>query len=250
MPTFSHAVLKRSGLGIGHRSTDPLNGLETKHAVDVAAVKVAAVTQAGDVLLAGQSFETQVDLEVVTNGDIEFVQHAESDLTVGQVNAGTGSIFLVTLDGDLHLVGSVIAGDPGSVWFTSSENVVLDGDTFADGGLVSIEGDQIRGPGQITSQELALRATNGIGIEAPLNSRVRRVAAVNSDSGSIQLHNSVGGLLTVGEVDGVAGVLNLGHVVAGGDIVITNHSPLTVTSHFYSMVLTIRTTITTPLYHY
>ncbi|MEO1998361.1 MAG: hypothetical protein ABGZ17_24210, partial [Planctomycetaceae bacterium] len=161
-------------------------------------------------------------------GDIEFTQQSQGVLTVGHVNAALGSVTLTTHDGDLHLIGSVAAGGLGDVRYVSSARVVLDGDTVAEDALISINAAEIRGLGHLNSRDLALRAEAGIGTNAPLNSAVQRVAAINSDSGSIQLSNSVGGLLTVAEVDGVVGVLNQGSISPGGDILITNQSPLTI----------------------
>jgi len=57
---------------------------------------------------------------------------------------------------------------------------------------------------------------------------VSTLAAGNNGSESINITNSVGGLLTIGTVDGLAGVANADTDLDGGDIEITNSGPITV----------------------
>lgn len=96
--------------------------------------------------------------------------------------------------------------------------------TSTDGGVIDA-GDT--GGRDITANQLVIRSSAGAGSEDALETAVSLIAALNTDTGSIQIHNDLGGaLLTIGSVDGIDGITNAAGVA--GDIVITNASPLTV----------------------
>ena len=58
-----------------------------------------------------------------------------------------------------------------------------------------------------------------------------RLAATNSTSGDIRVSNSVGGLLTIGTVNGLIGVTN---TATGGQVFVINSSPLTAAANVTS----------------
>jgi hypothetical protein len=134
----------------------------------------------------------------------------------------------------------------------------------SDAGAIIDNGDT--GGADIVSRDVALRAATGIGddgkvdpalsvaaadlpsatsltaakIEASaIDTQVEFIAASNTTSGDIQISNSVGGLLTIGTVDGLSGITNDDDNAAddtvadgpnGGVIWITNASPINVSS--------------------
>ena len=126
-------------------------------------------------------------------------------------NAGTGIVDLQA--GDNLTIGQLFTTTLSRL--TSTAGGVVDaGDT--DGA-------------DITADELVIRTAAGAGSTNPLETAVSLLAATNSDSGNIQIHNDLGGgLLTIGTVDGLAGITNAAGVP--GDIIISNASPLTVNS--------------------
>jgi len=124
-------------------------------------------------------------------------------------NAGTGIVDLQA--GDNISVGQL---------FTTTLSRL----TSTTGGVVDA-GDT--GGADITADELAIRTAAGAGSTNPLETAVALLAATNSDSGSIQIHNDLGGgLLTISLVDGIDGITNAAGIL--GDIMISNASPLTV----------------------
>ncbi len=98
--------------------------------------------------------------------------------------------------------------------------------TTTDGGIVDA-GDA--GGRDIIADELVIRSATGAGSANALETAVSLLAAHNTDSGNVQIHNDLGGaLLTIGTVDGLAGITHSGSVA--GDIFVSNASPLTVDS--------------------
>lgn len=98
--------------------------------------------------------------------------------------------------------------------------------TTTDGGIVDA-GDA--GGRDIIADELVIRSATGAGSANALETAVSLLAAHNTDSGNVQIHNDLGGaLLTIGTVDGLAGITHSGSVA--GDIFVSNASPLTVES--------------------
>ncbi|MCR9233764.1 MAG: cadherin domain-containing protein [bacterium] len=98
--------------------------------------------------------------------------------------------------------------------------------TTTDGGIVDA-GDA--GGRDIIADELVIRSATGAGSANALETAVSLLAAHNTNSGNVQIHNDLGGaLLTIGTVDGLAGITHSGSVA--GDIFVSNASPLTVES--------------------
>ncbi|WP_417396525.1 LamG-like jellyroll fold domain-containing protein [Gimesia chilikensis] len=98
--------------------------------------------------------------------------------------------------------------------------------TTTDGGIVDA-GDA--GGRDIIADELVIRSATGAGSADALETAVSLLAAHNTDSGHVQIHNDLGGApLTIGTVDGLAGITHSGSVA--GDIFVSNASPLTVDS--------------------
>lgn len=98
--------------------------------------------------------------------------------------------------------------------------------TSTDGGVTD-SGDT--GGRDIISNQLVFRTATGAGSTNSIETAVSLLAGINTDAGSIQINNSLGGaLLTIGTVDGVAGITNSADTP--GDIIISNASPLTVDS--------------------
>jgi hypothetical protein len=142
---------------------------------------------------------------------------------------------------------------------TSSVNGLIS--VQSDGGAIIDNGDI--GGADIVSHAVALRAATGIGddglsdpalnvaaadlpsaidpkVEASaIDTQVELLAASNSTAGDIQISNTVGGLLTIGTVDGLSGITNddddssddtIANGPSGGVIWITNASPIDVSS--------------------
>ncbi|QGQ29689.1 LamG-like jellyroll fold domain-containing protein [Gimesia maris] len=132
-----------------------------------------------------------------------------SDGTV--FDAGTGTL-------DLHAGDNIDVGQLITTTFTRL--------TSTNGGVTD-SGDT--GGRDITSSQLVIRTATGAGSANSIETAVSLLAGINTDAGSIQINNNLGGgLLTIGTVDGVAGITNSADTP--GDIIISNASPLTVDS--------------------
>ena len=83
--------------------------------------------------------------------------------------------------------------------------------------------------GRLVVDRLTIEAGTGIALSAGAGTApvsTSTLAASNTLAGNIEIHNDVGGRLTVGTVDGIAGVLN--SATSQGGIMITNGGPITV----------------------
>jgi fibronectin-binding autotransporter adhesin len=185
---------------------------------------IALTVSAGDVV----SSDVAVDIRgnsvtvIVSNGAFgatdtaagNAIETTVNDLTV-DTSGGNGNQYIRETDGLAAL--NLNAG---------SGNITLQ--TVA-GGIADADGDI-----DIVANTLAIRSVAGIGSAATLQTDVNVLAAVNTTSGNIQIRNRdvnnsapPNGLLIIGTVDGVVGVTN-GPALSGGNIVITNYSPVTV----------------------
>ncbi len=134
----------------------------------------------------------------LTDGELDFV--TAGILRVGRANAGNISID-AAIDSATYATLHLITGA-----------AIVDNNAGTD----------------ITVTNLAMSAVDGIGTAAdPIETAVSGLAASNTTTGDIAVNNDVSGLLTVGTHDAVAGV-TLG--AGGGEIAISNASPLTVSS--------------------
>lgn len=114
--------------------------------------------------------------------------------------------------GDITL-NQLVSGDMASLATTGG--AIINGVVGIPGGV------NVRAP------STALSARTGIGSSNPLTTAVSLLAAQNGATGNMNIVNSVGGLLTLGAVDGI-NVVFMG--IGGGDISISNQSPMTVNS--------------------
>ena len=134
----------------------------------------------------------------LTDGELDFV--TAGILRVGRANAGNISID-AAIDSATYATLHLITGA-----------AIVDNNAGTD----------------ITVTNLAMSAVDGIGTAAdPIETAASGLAASNTTTGDIAVNNDVSGLLTVGTHDAVAGV-TLG--AGGGEIAISNASPLTVSS--------------------
>ncbi len=172
-------------------------------------------------------------------GNITFL--ADNDITLNaaaRVLSQTNGQIILTADNDASSSGSItmqsgstVESQGGRIQLTADGTVALSAITTT--GTVAIESksaaitdnqDAIR---DIVASSTVLKAATGIGSANALETAVSVLAALNTDSGHIQILNDLGGaLLTIGTVDGLAGVTHSGSVA--GDIIIANASPLTV----------------------
>ncbi|MCO6456926.1 MAG: Ig-like domain-containing protein [Pirellulaceae bacterium] len=130
-----------------------------------------------------------------------------ADLTM--IDAGSGVLTMLA-DGNVLLssVTTTSAANP-AVLVTSTSGAIVDN--------LSSES------ANVTGGVVVLRAATGIGSAGDLETATSLLAAANTISGQIHLTNNVGGLLTIGTVDGLPGITN-----GGGGITVVNASPLTV----------------------
>ncbi|QDT97380.1 cadherin domain-containing protein [Gimesia aquarii] len=168
---------------------------------------------------------------------------AQNSLTFGSegdINSSNGTITLLADSASLGAGGGGISMSDGTIFNAGTGTVDLQaGDDIAIGQLITTTltrltstaggvvdaGDS--GGRDIIAEEVVLRTATGAGSADPLETAVSTLAALNTDSGHIQIHNDLGGaLLTIGTVDGLAGVTNSANTP--GDIFISNASPLTV----------------------
>jgi hypothetical protein len=167
----------------------------------------------------------QNSLNFGSHGDLRSA-NGKITLLADSAGAGAGGGGITMSDGTVFDAGTATvdlqAGDAitvGQLFTTTLTRL-----TSTDSGVVDA-GDT--GGRDITAEDLVIRSATGAGSEDALETAVSQLAAVNTDSGSIQIHNSLGGaLLTIGTVDGIAGITNSAGVA--GDIIISNASPLTV----------------------
>ncbi len=158
----------------------------------------------------------------------------------GDLNSSNGKLTLLADSASVGAGGGGISMSDGTVFDAGTGIVDLQaGDNIAIGQLFTTTLTRLTstaggvldagdtGGRDITANELVIRTAAGAGSANPLETAVSMLAADNTDSGSIQIHNDLGGaLLTIGTVDGVMGITNSASVA--GDIIVTNASPLTV----------------------
>ena len=188
---------------------------------------VVTLNADGGVGTAGTNVDTTaktLDVSVTAAG---LIQLAETD--------GVNLLAIDTFNGPITITagGTITATD---VSAGGSADVAL---TATGGGDILVNdvqatGDEVRlrastgaigesgadGTADITASRVALRAANGIGSGAAIETAVSTLAASNSTANNLELANDVGGLLTIGTVDSLVGVVNSGP--SGTTVVITN----------------------------
>ncbi len=195
--------------------TDSTLNLQTGGAItDTGALDVAGATT----LAAGAG--NHIELNTATN-DFGGAVTITSGNNVTLVDAGALELAASTVSGDLDVDTGGDLTLSGTVDVTGNEaNFNVTGAVVDNNGAGN----------DVVATDLVLRATTGIASGTTLETAVSNLAAINTTSGNIQIANNVGGLLTIGTLDGVTGVTNADPTPSGGTIVITNASPLTVSS--------------------
>ncbi|HUU93770.1 MAG TPA: hypothetical protein VM238_21465 [Phycisphaerae bacterium] len=187
--------------------------------VDVNALTFAGATVSGalDVTADGAITDTGV-VPITVAGTTRLEAGAANDIVLDLVTNDFVGAVTVTSANNVTLVD---ANNLSLALITATTEVRL---RSVAGGIT----DGNAGLANVAAVNLALRAATGIGSGNALETQVSQLAATNTTSGAIQVDNNVGGLLTIGTVDGLAGVTNAG--AGAGAIVITNASPLTVST--------------------
>ena len=172
----------------------------------------------------GPTFTMANGTEFNVNGTADIRVRATGDISISRLvndsSAGAGTVITVE-----SLAGGIIdSGDTGGADIVS-ETVRLQA-------AVGIGGDGSATDAALSENPADL-PTGGSTVDAKIESsaidtETRMVSASNSAGGDIRIHNSVGGLLTIGTVDGLSGVTNADAAVGGGTIQITNESPITI----------------------
>ena len=147
-------------------------------------------------MASGGSIANTGDYEIISNNG-NVLLTATGDVQLATVNGGTGTVYVIAdLDDDgAGAISDVLAAETAN----------------------------------ITAASASLRAGSGIGSGNALETAISTLAASNTTSGDIEITNNVGGLLTIGTVNGLAGVTN--SAAAAGMVVVVNNSPLTVASN-------------------
>jgi hypothetical protein len=147
----------------------------------------------------------------------------------GNAAFGGTSITLGDSADDAFNVGSLTFSSTGAVKITADGGMALT--AGSSGGTVSltaggaISDADASAAVNVAATSLVLRATAGIGSGNPLETSVGTLAAFNSTAGDVNIANLVGGLLTIGTVDGLSGVVN---EATGGTLIVSNQGSLTV----------------------
>jgi hypothetical protein len=202
-----------------------------------------------DVRLAtqGAGADLAIDNVVSTVGSGTVVLSASDDVSFTAIGSITSVIGNVTVDagGGIAMVdGSQIVTTGGGIVDLQAQNDIALSRVVATlsevtvtstSGAITDAGDLLGA--NISANQAALRAADGIGIVAPLNppnpleTDVTVLSARNTASGNIEVANvrdpAFGALFTIGTVDGLAGIVN---TAPGGAVVISNFGPINVTA--------------------
>ncbi|MFC1830203.1 beta strand repeat-containing protein, partial [Thermodesulfobacteriota bacterium] len=178
---------------------------------------------------------TLTHAEVTGSGAINLMDTA-GGLLVTIATTADGSVNIGATDGNLVVTTVTALGNNRDVALStlSSGNIRVGNVSAANDTIILTSAGAIEelGPADtaadITTLSIALRAATGIGSLGALETSVSLLAAFNSDSGHILISNSVGGLLTIGTFDGLAGITHTG--TGNGNIVLHNAGPLAVSN--------------------
>ena len=230
--TDSDITVKADGSLLFENPGVLLNVVETdgSGAIEVTATGVNSSIEINDGFsTAGGTIDLTVEhsLNFGSEGDLSS-SDGKITLLADSASVGAGGGGITMSDGTLFDAGVGIvdlqAGD--SITVGQLMTTTLSRLTTTDGGIVDA-GDA--GGRDIIADELVIRSATGAGSADALETAVSLLAAHNTDSGHVQIHNDLGGApLTIGTVDGLAGITHTGSVA--GDIFVSNASPLTVDS--------------------
>ncbi|MCX7409845.1 MAG: hypothetical protein NTZ32_17350 [Planctomycetales bacterium] len=194
----------------------------------------------------GANSNVVINSQVATTGGNVTV-NADHDIRMGPVARVTSSGGVIRMtagadglvsnnQGEFFMAdGAVIDGAGGEIRLTADQAVTLghvvshnDCDTLV--AITSQRGSIVDGGSSgvtdVTAGKLVLRAATGIGSGDALETSVSLLSARNTGSGSIQIDNVSGQLLTISTVDRLSGVVNNG--ASQGNIVVTNNASILV----------------------
>ncbi|MGZ0167654.1 MAG: beta strand repeat-containing protein, partial [Planctomycetales bacterium] len=181
----------------------------------------------GDILIVGFDdidFSTAPTVSTIGTGTITVHAGRTFDFAAGVSAAGTGT----TTADILQAAEYTIQTTSGDITLTANQNIELDSISSTSGSVVvtaDSDGtstgaiiDTLAGESaNIAASAVALRAAEGIGSADDIDTNVATIAATNSTSGNLQIDNGSGTNLTIGTVDGLAGITN-----GGGAILVNN----------------------------
>jgi len=152
-----------------------------------------------------------------TSGDVTII----ADNAGGNNGGGVNMADLTSIDAGSGVVGIFADGNVGisSITTNTAADPSVSVSTTSGAIIDNLGGEAAN----VTGGQIVLRAATGIGSAGDIETSTSTLAASNSTSGDINITNSVGGLLTIGTVDGLAGITN-----NGGSVTVVNASPLTV----------------------
>lgn len=226
--TLRASSIKQSA-GTGETRFDGAVTLKTATGVDVTTGSVTinntfdTSTVAGPINIAA-SDEIAVNGSV-TSGNATVQLSADDDILFGGAGAvtTTGADVTIHADADASVNGSggaVLMNDgagietgAGVIDVGADENIQLGRlVTTSLVRLTSTSGSVVdggnSGGADIVADRLAIRASTGVGTVDPLDTSVNTIAVENKRSGGVRFENATGGSLSVGDVDGLSGIMN------------------------------------------
>ena len=205
-----------------------LNGTFTHNGTSDVTIN-ADITTTNDTILFGQMVAagsiTMTDgTQLNVNGTADIRLLATGDISISRlVNDSTDGIGTV-IAVESTAGGIIDSGDTGGADIVT-ETVRLEAVTGIGGDGTATDAALNEDPSMLPSADSVGDAMIEV---SAIDTEVRNVAASNTAGGDIRIHNSVGGLLTIGTADGLSGVTNADAGLGGGAIQITNESPITV----------------------
>lgn len=202
-----HSDLAGGTISIRNRFIDIQSNLAGQDsAVDLHAIEVLNI--GADIATFSTDITLRSDKDVLIGSASEVTANS-GRITVLADNDGIGGGEVRMSDGALlHSLQSSIrvtaTNDITLARLVSPLPMVL---TSTAGGIVD-SGDT--GGANIEAPALATRTATGVGTSNPLETRISTFAAQNTGPGGIRITNDVGGLLTIGDVDGLSGLLDGG----------------------------------------
>lgn len=226
------SLVQESGVGTtrfdGLVSVTGFNGIDLTTQLVIFNDQVKTADANGPLVVAAAQDIRINDLIRTGGGAVELI--AGGDVTMsssGLITTDDAPVKIAAEGSLVMLAGALVETGEGPIRVTADGGIAvgrlvsetLVALTSADGAIRDA-GDA--GGADVESPRLVLRAGQGIGPVDPLDTRVQTLAVGNTDSGDVQIVND--GPLTIGTVDGLAGISNGG----GGDLSITNHGAILV----------------------
>ncbi len=201
-------------------------------------------TTTGNVLLAATASTANVQIAsmVQTNSGQMTVTAANTVLmtATGGLATQTGNVtILADADGSLGGSGGAITMADGATINAGSGNITMKADgnitvgravTSATVSLMTTSGGIVDGGdlggANIVAGDLVIRAVTGVGSNNTLETAVHQLAIMNTAGGSIRIDNNTGGLLSIGTIQAVTGITNIGATT--GSISVVNNGAVAV----------------------